>query len=75
MRVLTNVEVKIVPRMAANGHPFTELLHTWTEDGLPRNALSRVNYSTADTPGNRAYHIQMFKQRQARYEAQIGLSE
>ncbi|WP_316172874.1 hypothetical protein [Bradyrhizobium sp. SZCCHNRI2049] len=73
MRVLTNVEVKIVPRMAANGHPFTELLHTWTEDGLPRTALSRVNYATADTPSNRAYHIQIFKQRQARQEAQIGL--
>ncbi|MGJ4942455.1 hypothetical protein [Bradyrhizobium sp. SZCCHNR1045] len=66
-RVLTNVEVKIVPRVAANGHPFTELRHTWTEDGLLRNALSRVNYVTEDTPGNRAYHIQMFKQRQARH--------
>ena len=75
MRVLTNVDVKIVPRMAANGHPFTELLHTWTEDGLPRTALSRVNHATADTPGNRAYRVQMFKQRQARQEARLGLSK
>jgi hypothetical protein len=65
-RILTDVDARIVSRVAANGHPFTEILHTWTENGERRNALSRVNHSTADTPGNRAYHIQIFKQRQAR---------
>ncbi|MGJ4951834.1 hypothetical protein [Bradyrhizobium sp. HKCCYLS20291] len=75
MRVLTSVEVKIIPRVAANGQLFTELLHTWTEDGLPRNALSRINHATANTPSNRAYHIQIFKQRQARQEVHLGLSK
>ncbi|WP_316234848.1 hypothetical protein [Bradyrhizobium sp. SZCCHNR1004] len=68
VRSLTDVDVRIVNRVAANGHPFSELLHTWVEDGQRRNALSRVNYTVTDTPQSRAYQNQMFKQRQARYD-------
>lgn len=65
-RILTDVDVKIVPRDAANGHPFTELLHTWVEGGQRRNALSRVAWLVTDTPHSRAYHVEAFKLRQLR---------
>ncbi|NYG46397.1 hypothetical protein GGD67_003868 [Bradyrhizobium sp. IAR9] len=65
-RILTNVDVKIVPRMATNGHPFTELLHSWVEGGQRRNSLSRVAWFVSDTPHIRAYQIEAFKKRQLR---------
>ncbi|MGX9428014.1 MULTISPECIES: hypothetical protein [Bradyrhizobium] len=65
-RVLTDVDVKIVNRTRANGNPFAELLHTWVEGGQRRNALSRVPWPVNDTPHNRAFHIEAFKQRQLR---------
>ncbi|WP_316201665.1 MULTISPECIES: hypothetical protein [unclassified Bradyrhizobium] len=68
-RVLTDVDVRIVNRVAANGNPFTELLHTWVENGRRRNALSRVNYTVSDTPQMRAYHIESFGQRRRRHDA------
>lgn len=64
-RVLTDVDVKIVPRSFANGHPFTELLHTWVEEGRRRCALSRVPWTINDTPHDRAFQIAAFKTRQA----------
>jgi hypothetical protein len=68
-RILTEIEVKIVPGSYADGGPFTNLLHRWTENGTRRFASSRISDFLADTPHNRAYHIQAFKQRQARYES------
>lgn len=66
LRILTDVDVKIVPRMSAAGHPFTELHHSWIENGRQCKALSRMNYATADSPHNRAYQIQAFLKRQNR---------
>ncbi|WP_316206024.1 hypothetical protein [Bradyrhizobium sp. SZCCHNR3058] len=68
-RVLTDVDVRIVNRIAANGNPFTELQHTWVENGQRRNALSRINYTVSDTPQSRAYHIEAFGQRQRHHDA------
>ncbi|WP_316207300.1 hypothetical protein [Bradyrhizobium sp. SZCCHNR3118] len=69
VRALADVDVRIVNRVAANGNPFTELLHTWVENGQRRNALSRVNYTVSDTPQSRAYHVEAFGQRQRRCDA------
>ena len=65
-RILTDVSIRIAPRVSAAGHPFTELHHHWIENGQPRKALSRVPTEIADTPHNRAYHLQAFLQRQKR---------
>ncbi|MCK1273801.1 hypothetical protein IVB46_00900 [Bradyrhizobium sp. 61] len=65
-RILTNVDVKIVNRTRENGNPFAELLHTWVEGGLHRTALSRVPWTINDTPHNRAFQIEAFKNRQLR---------
>lgn len=65
-RILADVDLKIVHRVFANGAPFTELLHTWTEGGKRRNALSRVPWKVDDTPHMRSYHIEAFKKRQMR---------
>ena len=45
------------------GHPFAEILHTWTEDGETRHALSRVWWSLSDTPHGRAAEVQAFLKR------------
>jgi hypothetical protein len=66
LRTLTDVAVRIVPRVSADGHAFTELLHTWTEQGQRHNALSRVNYAIGDAPHSRARLIQSFVKRQLR---------
>lgn len=63
-RVLENVEVKLVPRMSAEGHPFTEIQHDWDEAGEHRTALSRVRWPIDDTPYARAAAIEAFKRRQ-----------
>lgn len=64
MRNLENIEVKIVPRISFEGHPFSELLHTWTEGGKPRHACSRTWWVQDDTPHGRAAAIAAFKKRQ-----------
>jgi hypothetical protein len=66
LRALTDVDVRIVPRISLEGHAFTELLHTWTENGQRRNAVSRVNYAIADAPHSRSYQVQSFIKRQQR---------
>jgi hypothetical protein len=66
-RILTNVDVRISPRVNAAGMFFTELHHTWTEDGSPRFALSRVAYAIPDTKHSKAAQIEAFKRRQARH--------
>ncbi|CCD94643.1 hypothetical protein BRAO375_3660037 [Bradyrhizobium sp. ORS 375] len=65
-RIMTNVAVKIVNRVRADGAPFCELLHTWVEGGQPRAALSRMPWRIDDTPASRAFQIEAFKTRQAR---------
>jgi hypothetical protein len=63
-RVLTDIAVKIVPRRMANGNLFTELFHTWIENGELHHALSRVAYEIPDAPYARAQQIEDFKRRQ-----------
>lgn len=63
---MKDVAVQIVPRTSQDGHPFSELLHTWTEDDKPRCALSRIWYLIDDTPHARANAIEQFKKRRAR---------
>ncbi|KRR21674.1 hypothetical protein [Bradyrhizobium retamae] len=65
-RILTDVSIRIAPRVSAGGYRFTELHHHWIENGERRKALSRVSAEIADTPHNRAYHLQAFLQRQKR---------
>lgn len=64
---LTDVEVRIVNRMNAAGNQFTELHHTWLENGQRRKALSRVPYRIDDTPHSRAAQVQAFIKRMERY--------
>lgn len=63
--MITAVSCKIEPRFDGK-HPFTEILHTWRENGVPRYALSRVNYLIADSMHARAYQIQQFIKRRSR---------
>ena len=65
-RVLENVDVKIVPRVGADGRPFSELLHTWVENGKEQFALSRTWWTHVDSSHARAVEIQAFKRRQAK---------
>lgn len=64
--MICNVACRIVPRRAADGHPFSEILHTWRDGDVDRCALSRVNYSLADSPHARAAQNQQFINRQNR---------
>ncbi len=65
-RILTDVDIKIVPGSYADGGPFTNLLHRWTENGVRRFASSRISDFVADTPHNRAFQIEAFKRRNAK---------
>ncbi|WP_047308814.1 hypothetical protein [Rhodopseudomonas palustris] len=65
-RILTDVDVRISPRVNAEGKVFTELHHSWTEGGQRRFALSRVAYAIPDTKHSKAAQIEAFKKRQAR---------
>jgi len=65
-RILADVDVRISPRINAEGKAFTELHHTWTEGGVRRFALSRVAYAIPDNDYSRAMQIVAFKKRQAR---------
>lgn len=58
-----DVHVRIVPRASAQGHPFSEVLYTWAEDGAERHALTRYRYPVADTPHARANEAQQFVKR------------
>lgn len=64
--MITDVACKLAPRRSAEGHPFTEILHTWRENGVERFACSRVNYAQPDTPHTRAFHNQQFVKRRER---------
>ncbi len=66
-RILTDVDVRISPRVNAAGNYFTELHHTWNEGGVRRFALSRVSYAIPDTKHSKAAQIEAFKKRQARH--------
>ncbi len=48
--MLEKIETKIIPRVSYEGHPFTELLHTYVVDGEVKYALSRIN---CGLPNNR----------------------
>lgn len=63
---VADLACRLVPRVSADGHPFTEILHTWREGGRERCALSRLNFAQADTPHARAYHNQQFLTRRKR---------
>lgn len=64
--MIQDVVVRIVSRRTRDGHPFSEVLYTFTEDGKERHALTRLFYSLSDTPHARAAEAQAFLQRQAR---------
>lgn len=57
------VEIRIVPRVSAQGHPFTEVFYKFDEHGELRHALTRRNYRIDDTPHARAHERQEFIKR------------
>jgi hypothetical protein len=65
-RVLSDVTIKIVHGVRDGGYTYTNLLHSWIENGVRRHASSRMDGYIADTPNNRAYELEAFKRRQAR---------
>lgn len=62
---VTDVEVKIVPRRSAEGHPFSDLLYSFTENGVRRTASTRRGYVVTDSPYGRAQEVEAFKKRRA----------
>jgi hypothetical protein len=62
---IEDVRARIVPRVTADGRPFTEILHTWREAGVARFALSRVWWTLSDTYFNRASMAAEFIKRRA----------
>jgi len=66
MSTFTDVECKIVPRTTADGHPFSEILYTFKEDGVERHVLTRLFHPLTDSAYTRAQEVANFKRRQAR---------
>lgn len=63
---MNDIQVKMQQRQTFEGHPFTELLFNWRDAaGVLRYACSRVWWTIADTPMDRAREIQAFKTRRA----------
>lgn len=52
--------VKIVPRVSAEGHPFTEILYALRDGETELNFLTRRNYRIDDTQHARAHEAQQF---------------
>jgi hypothetical protein len=62
-RHLQDVTIKIVHGTRDNGYAYTNLLHSWIENGQRRHASSRMDGFYADTPHNRAFQLEAFKRR------------
>ena len=66
---ITDLNVRIQPRVnVVNGinHPFCEVLYTFTRDGVPMCAMSRLFHPLDDSPHARAFQAQAFMTRQAK---------
>jgi hypothetical protein len=62
--MMTDVACEIFPRVNSAGHRFTEIAHTFREDGVECLALSRVWWEIDDTPHGRAAQNAAFIARQ-----------
>lgn len=61
-----DVAVTIVPRVSADGHPFSDVLYTFQDAGIERHACTRYWWPVSDTPHGRINEAQQFvKRRQA----------
>jgi hypothetical protein len=58
-----DVAVRIVSRVSAQGHPFSEILYAFREGGVLRSALTRYWFPLSDTPHARANEAQQFVKR------------
>lgn len=66
--MITDLAAIIHRRASFQGHPCTEVLYTYVEDGVPRNACTRVWHVLDDSPAARASEVQAFKQRRQNWK-------
>lgn len=60
---VTDLTVAIRRRASFEGHPCTEIFYTYTEDGVQRDACTRLPYALDDSPHARANEAQQFTRR------------
>jgi hypothetical protein len=76
---VTEIDIKLVPRLTSAGRAFTEVLMRYSEvrevvddegdvtsEVSVHHTLSRMNYTVADTPHSRSCAWQQFLQRRRR---------
>lgn len=63
---MSDITVKIVPRVSFEGHPFTEILISCVEAGVRRFFCSRVNYVITPSKHSEAAQRQAFINRRQR---------